>query len=70
MSKFDNKYVIRAVQYNFRKKAFEIKQKVFVDKKEKNKRALSFTCICAPYYIFIVNAPLFLYPIAFTLDPC
>ena len=45
-------------------------KKFSFDKKEKNKRALSFTCICAPYYIFIVNAPLFLYPIAFTLDPC
>ena len=45
-------------------------KKFSFDKKEKNKRALSFICICAPYYIFIVNAPLFLYPIAFTLDPC
>lgn len=31
-------------------------KKFSFDKKEKNKRALSFICICAPYYIFIVNS--------------
>lgn len=39
-------------------------------KTEKTKRAAVFAAICAPYYIFIVSAPIVLYIIAASLDPC